>query len=109
MKYYEVAAKWWSEQLCSLEEHKFDNKYISLAQNFEKVLSEFIKEEVEKEEYLMLSSNNISNAFFAKVARIIGLNIKKIPEKITMFIRPYNVTVTKGNAGNFDVLYLESN
>lgn len=105
MEYYEVAANWWKKKVCNLDKCEFNDKYKEAVIGFEKSLAESIRDSVDKHGFMSITCDNYSKRLFEKLSKIQKINIKNIPEEITMFIRPYNVTVVTGRLGNVSIIY----
>jgi len=107
MKYYEVAAKWWADNIRNEKDKDCSSNYDELIKLFEVKLSAIIKDYVDKNGHMILKNDKKANNMFVKLTKITGININSIPENISMIIRPYNVTVYTDTIGNHKTIYLE--
>lgn len=107
MKYYEVAAKWWADNIRNTKDESCSSNYNELIKLFEKRLAEIIKDYVDKNGHMILENDKKTDNMFAKLTKRTGININSIPENISMIIRPYNVTIYTDTIGNYKTIYLE--
>lgn len=108
MKYYEVAAKWWADKLRNNKDTNYSGDCDEKIEFFEQMLAQRIKEKVEKNGHMILDYNNEPDSLLVMLTKRAGININNIHEDVSMFIRPYNVTVYTGILGNYKAIYLEN-
>jgi len=119
MKYYEVAAKWWSGKVSQIRTTNYiseDNSPVaaiamiqaySLAmkissyprnvENFEERLAEVIKEKVEADKVLILSTTYVPDSILEEISKETGIPSIRFPWNITMKITESQITVSVCN------------
>ena len=90
--YYEEAANWWTSQIVGSKDFEFTDSNIHNINEFERVLSQQIKEIISMNGSLDISTCDSRNALLDKIALYTGLN-EPIPAGFEMKIIFSNIFI----------------
>lgn len=109
MKYYEVAAKWWADELRNKYKHSVSESSAIKINNFESSLAAYIQKFVDKNECLLIRYEDTKDNIISKISRSLGINEVSFPKNINMMIREYNVTVYSDYQMRFEIIFRKEN
>lgn len=125
MEYYDIAAKWWADKIRNLSLSDFylgdgdSSRTIASAafyknkkavpgekeiSRFEEILSEKIKECVDKEKSILIETDYEPDGFLKEAATDAGIPLKVFPWRMVMFIEKDNVSVKNGPFSNYKTI-----